>query len=324
MKQLLNAAVAALGPGPWQEALTALVADKIHELTCVDGNARNRASLQARLPALQPSILDIESGRIVIGAAQDLSGDQRQLLYDTLMGFRPWRKGPFSIFGIPVDSEWRSDLKWARLAPHLGPLQGRRILDVGSSCGYYLLRMAAHEPQLALGLEPYPPLFCQFVLLQHWLHVPQVHCLPLKLEELPPMDGYFDTVFHMGVLYHQRSPHDGLKQLAALLRPGGELVLETLVLDGEQDLALCPRDRYAKMRNVFFLPTVPALESWLAKAGFEAIRCVDRTWTTVEEQHPTPWIISESLPDFLDPGDPGRTVEGYQAPLRAILMARRR
>jgi tRNA (mo5U34)-methyltransferase len=324
MIALLSAAVAAIGPGPWNQALADLIADKGHQLTCVDGNARRLGALMEQLPKVLPSRRDIESGRIMIGAASDLTEKQRQALFDTLMAFRPWRKGPFNLFGIPVDTEWRSDLKWTRIVPHLAPLQGRRILDVGSSCGYYLMRMAAAAPQLALGLEPYPPFFCQYVLLQRWLQWPQVHCLPLKLEELPPMDGYFDTIFHMGVLYHQRSPHDALKQLAALLRPGGELVLETLVLDGEQDLALCPRDRYAKMRNVFFLPTVPCLEAWLVKAGFEDIRCVDRSWTTIAEQGPTPWVNTESLPDFLDADDPTRTVEGYQAPLRAAFIARRR
>jgi tRNA (mo5U34)-methyltransferase len=324
MMELLTAAVRAIGPGPWQGPLAELIADKGHQLIHIDGNARKRNTLMVQLPEVPPTDWKIENGRIMIGRAEDLSDTQRQIVFDTLMAFRPWRKGPFRIFGIDVDTEWCSDLKWERIASHLAPLQGRRILDVGSSCGYYLMRMAPAEPRLALGLEPYPPLFCQYALLQRWLKLPQVHCLPVKLEELPPMDGYFDTIFHMGVLYHQRSPHDALKQLAALLRPGGELVLETLVLDGNEDLALCPRDRYAKMRNVFFLPTVPCLEAWLAKAGFTNIRCVDRTWTTIEEQHPTSWINTESLPDFLDPGDSGKTVEGYQAPLRAALIARRR
>lgn len=324
MIELLSAAGQAIGNGPWQTALNTLLNEKSRQLTDVDGNARRLTALMNQLPDLLPSHRNLASGRIEIGTPEDLTETQHQALYDTLMAFRPWRKGPFNIFGIPVDTEWRSDLKWARIAPHLAPLQGRRILDVGSSCGYYLMRMAEADPQLALGLEPYPPLFCQYVLLQRWLKLPQVHCLPLKLEELPPMDGYFDTIFHMGVLYHQRSPHEALKQLASLLRPGGELVLETLVLDGDQDLALCPRDRYAKMRNVFFLPTVPCLEAWLNKAGFEDIRCVDRSWTTIEEQHPTPWINTESLPDFLDPSDPTRTIEGYQAPLRAAVIARRR
>jgi tRNA (mo5U34)-methyltransferase len=26
-----------------------------------------------------------------------------------LMGLSPWRKGPFDLFGVHVDTEWRSD-----------------------------------------------------------------------------------------------------------------------------------------------------------------------------------------------------------------------
>lgn len=323
MIDLLNAAVHAIGPGPWQPSLQELIAAKGHYLACIDGNVRRLSKLMAQVPGIRPSEISIEDGRIVIGTKEDVSEDERKALFDILMGFRPWRKGPFRIFGIDIDTEWRSDLKWARIAPHMASLPGRRVLDIGCSCGYYLMRMADAAPRLALGLEPYPPLFCQYVLLQHWMQLPRVHCLPLKLEEMPPMDGYFDTVFHMGVLYHQRSPHDALKQLASLLRSGGELMLETLVLDGDEDLALCPRDRYAKMRNVFFLPTVPCLEAWLARAGFKNIRCIDRTWTTTEEQRPTSWVNTESLPDFLTPGDPAKTVEGYQAPLRAAIVATR-
>jgi tRNA (mo5U34)-methyltransferase len=323
METLQNAA-AALGSGSWQPELAARLEQRGAQLRHRDGNVRRLLGRLAEAPRLQPSRLDLAAGRVVIGAPEDLGAWPQAALHDLLMAFRPWRKGPLRLFGIDVDSEWRSDLKWNRFKDHIAPLAGRRILDIGSSCGYYLFRMAAHQPDLALGLEPYPPFFCQYLLLQGWLRQPRVHCLPLKLEELPAMDGRFDTVFHMGVLYHQRSPHDALNRLASLLRPGGELVLETLVLDGEDDLALCPRNRYAKMGNVFFLPTVPLLMTWLQRAGFQRVRCLDKSWTTAEEQRRTPWINTESLADFLHPADARRTVEGYQAPLRAVLLAERR
>jgi tRNA (mo5U34)-methyltransferase len=34
-------------------------------------------------------------------------------------------------------------------------------------------------------------------------------------------------------------------------------------------------------------------------------------------------MTSESLAEFLDPNDPGKTIEGYPAPLRAVLVARK-
>ncbi len=106
-----------------------------------------------------------------------------------------------------------------------------------------------------------------------------------------------------------------------VLRRGGQLVLETLVLEGNDDLALCPDKRYAKMNNVYFLPTVRCLKNWLRRTGFSDIRCVDVTPTTSSEQRKTEWIQTESLTDFLDPADSTRTIEGYPAPVRAILVA---
>lgn len=314
----------ALGWGQWRQELETLLAEKERFITQVDGNARRLLPLLERLPQCAKVEVDLDADTIRIGAEEDISPQQREELREILMEFRHWRKGPFNIFGVEVDSEWRSDLKWNRIKDQIAPLAGRRILDVGSSCGYYLLRMAASRPRLALGLEPYAPFYCQYLLLQRLIGEPSVHCWPLKLEELPAITDCFDSIFHMGVLSHQRSPIDALKQLAGLLVRGGELVLETLIIEGEGQWAFCPPKRYAKMHNVFFLPTVACLQGWLERAGFENIRCIDQTWTSSEEQRRTEWIKSESLADFLDPDDPRKTAEGHPAPLRAVLLAERR
>jgi tRNA (mo5U34)-methyltransferase len=106
-----------------------------------------------------------------------------------------------------------------------------------------------------------------------------------------------------------------------LLAHDGQLVVETLVLVEKGDTVLNPPGRYAKMNNVYAIPTVTRLEKWLRKAGYRRIRCVDVTPTTLDEQRPTEWINSESLDAFLDPRHPGLTVEGHPAPVRAVLLA---
>ena len=131
----------------------------------------------------------------------------------------------------------------------------------------------------------------------------------------------FDTVFSMGVLYHRKSPLDHLSQLRAQLVNGGELVLETLVVDGDENTVLVPMDRYAKMKNVYFIPSVAALIHWLQKSGFKNVRCVDVAVTSLEEQRKTDWLENESLIDFLDPNDHSKTIEGYPAPKRAVILA---
>ncbi|MBU1341037.1 MAG: tRNA 5-methoxyuridine(34)/uridine 5-oxyacetic acid(34) synthase CmoB, partial [Proteobacteria bacterium] len=256
-----------------------------------------------------------------IGDQSDLSRKESLLLSKSLEQLCPWRKGPINLFGISIDSEWQSWMKWERLVPHLGNLKGRRILDIGSSNGYYMFKMAAHDPLMVLGVEPQDAFYFQYLALQKFLRLKTVFCLPVPHDKLPKMDKYFDTVFCMGVLYHRRSPIRMLKDICDSMTPGGELVLENLIIDSKQNMCLFPKDRYAKMRNVFFIPDLLVMESWLLRAGFTNIRCVDVTKTSFKEQRKTKWIQTESLKDFLDPDDPGKTVEGYPAPVRAIFIA---
>lgn len=275
----------------------------------------------AKLPDVRPSSTDANRNRIRIGTADDLAAEQHTCLHEALSELKPWRKGPFEIFGIELDSEWDSSIKWNRLAGHLGPQTGKRILDIGASCGYYMFRLAERQPALILGIEPYLNFYFQYLALARYLAFDRMHCLPLKLEELPAMRRCFDTVLCMGILYHRRSPLDTLLQIHRLMVPGGELALETLIVEGETETALFPQKRYAGMNNIYFIPTVACLTHWLARTGFDHVRCVDISQTTFNEQRRTAWVDTQSLADFLDPADPARTVEGYPAPRRAMVLA---
>lgn len=245
---------------------------------------------------------------------------QRELL----LGLTPWRKGPFTLGDIEVDSEWRSDMKWARLKDAIAPLEGRHVLDVGCGNGYYALNMSAAGARLVLGIDPTLLYVMQFVAVNSFKKDTSVFVLPLRLEEAPPAASAFDTTFSMGVLYHQRAPIDHLRLLRDTLRQGGQLVLETLIVPGEESFACTPRERYARMRNVWLLPTVSELATWLARSGYHDIELVDETVTTINEQRTTEWMPFESLREALDPDDSTRTVEGWPAPRRVIMTASRR
>jgi tRNA (mo5U34)-methyltransferase len=279
---------------------------------------RWQAALDA-LPVMQPSKIDLLHS---FSLDNDCDAATRQQVRDALFALSPWRKGPFELFGVHVDTEWRSDWKWARVAPHLD-LRGKRVLDVGCGNGYYQWRMLGAGAESVIGIDPNWLFFCQFQAMQRYLpDLPAWH-LPLALEELPEKLEGFDTVFSMGVLYHRRSPIDHLLALKDCLKKGGELVLETLVVAGDAQQVLVPEDRYAQMRNVWFLPSVPALELWLRRAGFVDVRCVDVSVTSLAEQRSTDWMRYQSLGDFLDPNDSSRTAEGLPAPSRAVLVARK-
>ena len=255
--------------------------------------------------------------------AVTIEGDCQQpaQLNDALKGLMPWRKGPFQFDEILVDTEWRSDYKWDRVLPHLSPLKDRRLLDIGCGNGYHCWRMLQESPSLVLGIEPAVLYNLQFQAIQKYLNRPEVQMLPIGIEDMPNNMSWFDTVFSMGVLYHRKSPIDHLYQLKSLLRSGGELCLETLIIDGERGDVLLPDDRYARMKNVWFLPSAVELGSWLERCGFKNVKIVDSSPTTVLEQRTTDWMPFESLAECLDMKNSNLTIEGLPAPNRAIILA---
>lgn len=279
----------------------------------------------AKLPALPASrdvALDQDSVRVDV-ALDDSRQRQCENLLRKLM---PWRKGPYVLGGLHIDTEWRSDWKWQRVAPHLSPLEGRRVLDVGGGNGYHAWRMAGAGAAFVLVIDPSPRFYYQFQAIRHFVgnaDAWRTHFLPVGIEDVPPQLEAFDTTFSMGVLYHRSSPLEHLAQLRDTLCPGGELVLETLVVEGDANTVFMPGERYAAMPNVYFLPSSAALSHWLERCGFEDVRVVDEAPTSLEEQRSTTWMTFQSLADFLDPEDSTLTLEGYPAPRRAVLVARK-
>lgn len=293
----------------------------------------------ARLPNLTVNHVELNSDVLTIETT--LSVSERKQATALLKQLMPWRKGPFQIGStqtdeviddsdtnapILIDTEWHSDWKWQRVAPYLSTLKGRRVLDVGGGSGYHGWRMAGAGADTVIIIDPSCLFYHQFMAIRHFVGAAdkyRTHYIPVPLEALPEHSQLFDTVFSMGVLYHRQSPFEHLQQLKGQLVKGGELVLETLVIDGDANTVLVPQDRYAQMNNVYFLPSVAALIGWLEKAGFSDVRCVDVAVTSTDEQRQTDWMTYHSLTDFLDPKDASKTIEGYPAPKRATLVAKK-
>ncbi len=285
-----------------------------------NGNLPRWLEALGQLPPLPSVAPDLAAPRVRVG--DDYSGEAQALLEQALRKLHPWRKGPFELFGIHIDTEWRSDWKWNRLESAIEPLEGRTVLDVGCGNGYHALRMTGAGARFVVGIDPNLLFLCQFRAVTRFMDpAPPVHLIPVGMELVAPNLQSFDTVFSMGVLYHRRSPMDHLLELRGALRPGGQLILETLVIEGERGEVLVPEGRYAKMRNTWFIPSVAELAHWLKRVGFRQIECLDQSVTTTDEQRATSWMQFESLADFLDPEDPERTIEGYPAPRRALFSA---
>lgn len=272
------------------------------------------------LPTIPTNQVDLK-GSVSLGDSGAIDAETLSQCRRSLEALIPWRKGPYRIHGIEIDTEWRSDWKWQRLLPHIDPLNDRRVLDVGCGNGYHCWRMRGEGAARVIGIDPSPRFVVQFYMLKHFMPAQPVDVLPVGIEAIPPALEWFDTTFSMGVLYHRRSPMDHLRELKATLRPGGQLVLETLVINGELGEVLVPEGRYAMMNNVWFLPSCDTLLSWMRKCGLKNPRLVDINQTSVEEQRSTDWMRFHSLPEFLHPDDPNLTAEGHPAPTRAVFVA---
>jgi tRNA (mo5U34)-methyltransferase len=271
---------------------------------------------------IEKSNLDIDYGDwFSVGKKEDLTQEEYELIVQTAKKLIPWRKGPFKIFDLEIDSEWQSNIKYNLIRPFFN-LKDKVVADIGCNNGYYMFRMLEDKPKRLVGFDPSPLTLHQFEFINHFVKSDIVYEM-LGVEHLEYYNHKFDFIFMLGVLYHRPDPVGTLKSLARGLNSKGEILIDTFMIDGEEELCLTPNKRYSKIPNIYFIPTIPALKNWLERAGFEDIEVLATTVTTSEEQRKTLWSFDQSLEDFLAPNDKTKTVEGYPAPKRVYVKARK-
>jgi len=243
------------------------------------------------------------------------------LSLDIAKSMMPWRKGPFRVGSLFIDSEWRSFIKYNLLLPHF-ELKDKVVGDIGCNNGYYLFRMLSQKPKRLIGFDPSPIYYLQFKFIDHFIKS-RIDYELLGVEHLKFYERKFDTLFCLGVLYHRSDPISTLKSLYHSLNSDGELILDTFMIEGDGEYALTPKDRYSKIPNIYFIPTVKALENWCYRAGFKSVEVLAIKKTENYEQRKTEWIATQSLENFLNHNNPNKTVEGYPAPIRLYIKAKK-
>ncbi len=272
---------------------------------------------------LKSQEFDLSGSVIKVGKYEELSSEQEQQFNQSLKAFCPWKKGPFELFGTRIDAEWRSDWKWERILPHISSLKHRQVADIGCHNGYFMFRMAHQQPDCVIGFEPYAKHFWNFQLIQNIIQQKMLHFELLGVEQIDLYPNFFNTIFCLGILYHHTDPVGLLRKMYTALSPQGEIVIDCQGIPGDLPVALTPRKRYANARGIWFLPTQSCLENWIARAGFNQINCFFAEPLSIQEQRRTPWADIESLQQFLDPKNPHLTIEGYPAPWRYYIIARK-
>ncbi|MDJ0554959.1 MAG: tRNA 5-methoxyuridine(34)/uridine 5-oxyacetic acid(34) synthase CmoB [Microcoleaceae cyanobacterium MO_207.B10] len=272
---------------------------------------------------IKSDYFDFSDAVIKVGRPDELSAEKQQQFYDSLQIFCPWKKGPFELFGITIDAEWRSDWKWERILPHISSLKNRKVADIGCHNGYFMFRMAYQQPELVIGFEPYAKHFWNFQLIQNIVQQKMLAFELLGVEHIHYYPQFFDTIFCLGILYHHTDPIGLLRKMRQALAPKGEIIIDSQGIAGDLPVALTPRKRYAQARGIWFLPTQSCLENWIGRAGFSDVNCFFAEPLSTQEQRRTPWANIDSLEEFLDPNDPSLNVEGYPAPWRFYAIARK-
>ena len=267
-------------------------------------------------------LVDLSSEAVTIGEHQDLTAVEHATLEKLLHQLIPWRKGPYRFFGHEVDAEWRSNLKWDRVLKSGVKLEDKIVADIGCSSGYYMCRALAKHPRNILGIDPSEKFYYAFQLIQRFVQAPRMQYELFGVEHMGYFKRVFETVLCMGILYHHRDPLGLLSEIRDSMISGGEILIETQAIPGDEPVCLCPPGRYAKARNVYFLPTAECVAAWLKKSRFVDIEIVSSLKVEPGEQRSTAFAPFQSLEDFLDPEDDSRTLEGFDAPLRVMLTAK--
>lgn len=275
---------------------------------------KNIAPLQEAIKKLPDVDVSLHCGDTITLTCKALEKIDMQQLEYTARLMMPWRKGPFDLFGLFIDTEWKSNIKYNLLRPYFD-LKDKKVADIGCNNGYYLFRMQEDAPKKLVGFDPSALFKTQFDFINHFAKTPIVYEL-LGVEHLPFYEEKFDLIFCLGVLYHRSDPVNMLKELYKGLEEKGEVILDTFYIDGEEEVALTPRGSYSKIPNIYFVPTIPALKNWCLRAGFSSFEVLETSLTCSDEQRKTDWIEGQSLQDFLSPEDNSKTVEGYPAPKR--------
>lgn len=293
--------------------------------SCDRNTAKNFYHVIDKLPDISTELFNAKGSEVIIGQQSELTQEQRTIIESACREMIPWRKGPFKLFDMELDAEWRSDQKWDRIIDKVDNLEGKKVLDIGCNNGYFMFKMAQQNPKLALGIDPLPNLLAQFNLMQKYAKQPNLHFELFGVEHLSNFKEMFDVIFHMGIIYHHRHPIQQLLDIKEALAPSGQVILETIGIPGDETHALFPEKRYAKMRNVWFVPTLSCFLNWAKRANFIDVEVISATPLTNEEQRLTEWCPPpyQSLDDFLDPNDATKTVEGYPAPMRFCISARK-
>ena len=241
----------------------------------LEGLAEVRRLSEAQRPSLnlperQLDLADLQ--RFSPTLPDDLPEEDARSLRAQVEELSPWLQGPFYLGGdVVIEGMWRIDERWAAIRDHVGDVQGKRVLDVGSNAGYDPFMFHVLGAREVLACEPF-----EFIAQARFLesvYKTGVTFEPIGWQRLDPqVHGTFDLVHCNGVLYHEPNPLGMLGRLREMLNPDGELLLGSMMLaDAElSEYARFVRGEYASDPTWWWVPGRLALRWMMDACGLES------------------------------------------------------
>jgi len=294
-----------------------------NEKFCNHGNLKKWKDILNLLPDSNSNYTDYSGSHIKLGEKSSLGSDDKKKLQHLLLNLSPWRKGPFNICGVNVDSEWRSDYKWERLKSFLPNITNMRVGDLGCSNGYYSYKLLGLNPELVVGMDKTALYVFQFLATKHFAkQIQKLLILPCSAEEFDSKNMDFNLILSMGILYHTKDYANHMEAVKKLMKKNGYLILETIISSSKKNINIDKGQTYAGMKNIGTIFGKDNLIKILKNKGFNNIECVNENFTSSIEQRTTKWMQGRSFKDFLLPN--GNTIEGYPPVCRAIFVAQKK
>lgn len=281
------------------------------------------AEMILALPQLSSKTKIFDQAELILGSADELNSHEMEIFHKCINSLKPWRKGPVTLFGVKIDSEWRSDLKWERIQKSIPNLKGKVVCDLGCGNGYFMYRMLEYSPKLVVGIDPNFHAWLEFNLFQRISGIENLKFEYLRGDVLSRLPGIFDVVFCLGVLYHTPDPIGMLKDIHKSMTKQSTLIVDCQGIPGDEHIALFPKKRYTNMKGVYFLPTLSTLQNWLQRANFKDFEVIFNEELSTAEQRATEWAPVRSLSESLDLDDKTKTIEGYPRAHRFYVKVRR-
>ena len=140
--------------------------------------------------------------------------------------------------------------------------EGKRVLDIGCRDGLFCFEAEKRGAENIIGIDNNLSTGAVEFLIPYFHS--QVKMFEVNIYDLTPeMFGMFDVIIFPGVLYHLRYPFWALRRIRDVLVDGGQLLIETALLDAWDSHALlfCPIGSESPMKPLAYRFSIPKASS---------------------------------------------------------------